>query len=371
MTHRDDRSSDMVSSDQFDAAIEQVLHGEAVGDDVASLARFVDDVRVMAAGLPPPPSPELAELLAGSTVNSVAPVAVTPLAPRSRSRAQARSRSGRSRAAELRLRVAASGLAAKAAVSLAFAGAVAAGGAAGILPEPATHFVRRALEVVTPFELPDDDTDHHGRTAHPRVNAAATPGGTAREAAVIDIRSVDVELHSDADAPRLVNPTGDTSTWVRSYPKKGTSPTQGPKPATPPSAPPKSNDPAKAPSPHGGPPTKPKPGPQQDHVPPGRPTSKDPHPGNSHSGGPPAEDRGPAEDRSKPSESNGPRSGPGSPADPPAGDDGQRPHGGPPPSVDPGEGPHDGPPLCQASPCDPSVRGGADHALVVPGDEAD
>jgi hypothetical protein len=365
MTHRDDRFPDMVSSDQFDAAIEQALRGEAVGDDVASLARFVDDVRVMAAGPPPPPSPKLAELLAGSTANGVAPVAATSLAQRSRSDAQARSRSGRSRAAEMRMRVAASGLAGKAAVSLALAGAVAAGGAAGVLPEPATHFVRRAIEIVTPFELPDDATVHHRHGAHANVDATATPGNelseaplpptgprpaeTARAAAVIDTRLPGVELHSDGDSPPLASPTADTSSEIRAHPKKGTSPAQGPKPAVQPLAPADNADTAQAPPPHGGPSTKPKPGLQRDQVPPGGPPSGGPHPGDSQSGDPRPKDRGPDEDRPEPSGADSPRSGPESPAGPLPG------HGD--------QGSHDGPPAGQAPPrrvvAGPSVEPGA------------
>ena len=99
MTPRDDRLPEMPSSAQVDAAIEQVLRGGAVGDDVATFARFVDDMRVMGDRPPPPASPELAALLAGTPAGSQARASVAPFRWRPKSRLRARSaqpRSGRS-----------------------------------------------------------------------------------------------------------------------------------------------------------------------------------------------------------------------------------------------------------------------------------
>jgi hypothetical protein len=347
MTRRDDRSPDMLSSAQIDAAIEQVLQRATVGEDVAPLASFVDDLRVMAEGPPALPSPELAALLAGNAAGKAASATAASLPPRQHRRVQARStrsRSDRSPASEIRLRVAAAGLAGKAAISLALAATVAAGGAAGIFPEPATSFVRRAIEVITPFELPDHATEHPARRAHAHANAGATPAdykpaaplprpgpqpaAADREAAVIDVRSLDPEARPDADPSPLTNPTADWSSRIRTHPNKAISPAQGPKAANPPSTPPRGVDRANGQPPHGGPTSQPKAGPQRDHVPPGRPRSGAPHPGNPHGGGPQPRDPGPTEDRSTPSDPNGPRScgrSPrGGPDGAPCGDDGTR-----------------------------------------------
>jgi hypothetical protein len=332
MTRRDDRSPDMPSSAQFDAAIERVLRGDAAYDAVAPLAGFVDDVRVMASCPPPTPSPELTAILAGSPAGRAA----------SAHSRWTRSRAGRSRATAVRLRVAALGVAGKVAVSLALAGAVAAGGATGILPEPANHFVRRAIEVITPFELPDEATDHHGSRADPKADAAApfahepskaapppaspTPPGTTPEAAVIATRSPDAELQSSTEGPPEVSPAVDASHPVHTHPNREPSPGQGPKPATPTSTPYTSDEPASAPPSRGGPAIKPKLGPHRGHVPPGRPPAQTPPAGTSQSGGAPPKDRG----------------GGGSP-------------GGPTPS-----GPNHPPPPAQPPPCDPSPGGGPD-----------
>src|SRR4029453_15438104 len=85
MTPRDDRFPDMPPSVQFDAAIEQALRGDAVGDDVATFARFVDDVRGMADRHPTPPSPALTALLWGSAPPPEAASTAGPPPPRTRS----------------------------------------------------------------------------------------------------------------------------------------------------------------------------------------------------------------------------------------------------------------------------------------------
>ena len=73
---RGDRFPDMPSRAQLDAAIEQVLRGDEVGDDVATFARWVNDMRGMGGQPPPPPSPELAGLLAGCAGGHRAPANV-------------------------------------------------------------------------------------------------------------------------------------------------------------------------------------------------------------------------------------------------------------------------------------------------------
>jgi hypothetical protein len=331
MTPADDRFPDMLSSTQFDAAIERVLRGDAVGDDVGRLARFVDDMRVMADRAPPPPSPELAALLADRAVECGAPAGASS-PPRHRSGAQTRStqpRSRRSHTAGMRMRVAAFGVAGKVALILAFAATAAAGGATGILPEPASHFVRRAIEVLTPFELPDDATASTGRTAHAEGKAGVTPGGEqseaaapragprpaaiGREAGQIETRSLDFGPATTGDDPPPMSPTADTSNWVSGPATTDTSPAQGPKShISHPTGP--VSDPADAPPPHGEPFANP--GPNEGGVPPGHSPSKDPHPvGSPPIGSPPAE-AGSAQDRphgGRPAKPNGPPPVPGAP----------------------------------------------------------
>ena len=227
MTPRDDRFPDMLSSAQFDTAIEQVLRGDAVGDDVASIAAFVDDMRVMADRPPPPPSPELAAMLVGSAATHEGPASVVPSPPRTRGRLRARSTqptSRRSHPSRVRLPVVAVSIAAKAAAFLAVATAATAGAAAGILPEPATHFVRRAIEVVTPFELPGDEVARPGHAdGHVHVRGSSHgdgPGDTGTR----PTGSLPVAIASDAavapdedvgtDDPRSVpSPKGQAS-WA-------------------------------------------------------------------------------------------------------------------------------------------------------------
>jgi hypothetical protein len=368
MTRRDDRFANMLSSTQVDAAIERVLRGAPVGDDDAPLATFVDDLRVMA-GPPPLPSPELAALLAGRTATEAASAITPSSSPGKRRRARARSTrpsSGRSRAAEIRLRVGALGLTGKAAVSIALAGTVAAGGAAGILPEPATHFLRRAIEVITPFDLPDHATEHPPHSAHTKRNAGVTtgdrtgdaplprpgpqPAALAPEAPGTDVPPIDIEGRADAGTPAQMNPTADTSSGVRPHPKKGASPAQGPKPATPPSTPPGRDDATSGQPPHEGQPSKPKAEPQRDHVPPGPPPSGSPHPENTHAG-PQPKDHEPAEDRSVLPEPNDPRRGTGSSPERPRGHGGLGSRDGPMSSDGSNAQSRGGPPPGQALPC--------------------
>jgi hypothetical protein len=290
MTPRDDRFPDMPPSVQFDAAIEQALRGDSVGDDVATFARFVDDVRVMAERPPPPPSPALAALLAGSAATREARSTVVPRPPRTRSLPQARltqPTSRRSRPAWIRMRVAAVPIAGKAVVLLAVATTATAGAAAGVLPESGTHFVRRAIEVVTPFELPGDDdarSEHADqRVDHPSAagidpDATAVPPAASRPAAIAagagDAHDPGVE--ANADTQPEPNPADEASSGSGTYPEPEPSawPTT---PGPPASSPPESKGPKKAAPPNAGSPTEP--GPKTGHVQPGHASPGTPGPG--------------------------------------------------------------------------------------------
>jgi hypothetical protein len=371
MTPRDDRFPDMPPSVQFDAAIEQALRGDAVGDDVATFARFVDDVRVMADRPPPPPSPALAVLLAGSAATREAPSTAVPSPPRTRSLPQARSiqpTSRRWRSARIRLRVAAVPIACKAAVLLAVATSAAAGAAAGILPEPATHFVRRAIEVVTPFELPGDDdrprrdelrVDNTGVSGVDPGTGATRLAGLPPAAVAADAGfAQDPDVEANTDRQSESNPTDEASSWAETYPERDTS--AWPTSPSPPTSSHQSKGPKKAAASDAGSPTEP--GPKTGHVPPGYAT-----PGTPRPGGPPSSgdaqlfDPDPVTDRSaRPA-------GKGRPAPPmelssnPAR---QRPHHGPPPGAGPGpasneEGPPNAPPPNAGH--GPSAGVGRDH----------
>jgi hypothetical protein len=255
MTPRDDRFPNMLSSTQFDSAIEQVLGGDAVDDDAASLARFVDDLRVMADRPPPRPSPELAALLAGSGAERDDRATVVTLRLRRPGPVRARSTGPRSRRspAANRMRVAALGLTGKAAMFLVFATTAVAGAATGLLPQPATQFLRRAIEVVTPFELPatgegalaEADT---GASAGDDAAAASPSKPGPKPAAGGDlgaIRTLDVERPADATAPQ--SPVSDASTAGDGDAELGdTAEAVAP---TPPSSSPTVGDPADAPPP--------------------------------------------------------------------------------------------------------------------------
>jgi hypothetical protein len=377
MTPRDDRFPNMLPSAQFDSAIEQVLGGDAVGDDAAPLARFVDDLRVMADRPPPRPSPELAALLAGSGAEREARATVVTLRLRRPGRVQARSTrpSSRRSPAAMRMRVAALGLAGKAAMLLAFATTAVAGAATGLLPQPATHFLRRAVEVVTPFELPAGSTgdgalaeNNTGAAAGDEAAAASPSGPGPNPAAVGDlgaIRTLDVERLADGTAPPSL--VGDTWTAVDGYAESGDT-AQAAAP-TPPTSSPTVGDPAEAPSPSGDHPlTHPAPG-GSGHVPPGSAPPGGPQLDGSdsvdtplmHPGGtqhpPPAPKHPPAEAGSAggpPSEPNGQGSHDGRPAGPAPVQD-------PPGEVSPSE-------PGQVPGLGPSQAGGSDHAPCGPCD---
>jgi hypothetical protein len=379
MTPRDDRFPDMPSSAQFDAAIEQVLRGDAVGDDAATFARFVGDMRVMADRPPPRPSPALAALLAGSAATREARSTVVASPPLTRSRQQARSTQTtgrRSRSARLRPRVALLPIAGKAAALLAVATTAAAGAAAGILPEPATHFVRRAIEVVTPFELPGEEAtrpEHADRWADPartaRVDtgAGATPPANSRPAAIVSDAGVarDPDVEANAEPQSEPNPTDGASSLAETHPQPDTSawPTTPNAPAS--SPPPSRGQKRPAPSDPGSPT---EPAPKTGHVPPGHVSPATPRPGGPGSGDTPLSDPDPTTDRPGQPAGNGGPARPGSSGGSSGGSSSDparvRPQHGPPPDIGPETGSNEEAPTSGPPPADghgPSVGSGRDH----------
>jgi hypothetical protein len=331
LSPRDDRFPDMPSSAQTDAAIERVLQGDAVGDGVGAdgtpFARLVDDMRLMGDRPPPPPSPELAALLVGSTAGSRARASM----PSRRSRISGRRArpaepsSARLRTAAIRLRVAAVPIAGKAAIFFAVATCAAAGAAGGVLPEPATHFLRRAIEVVTPFELPDDAGARPGRGE--RVDntetisgdepgaAGMSPAGTPPAAVASDAGvAPDQDGEAGADPRAEASATDEAPSRAETYPEPAIS-AGPPRTTAPAAAPPASKGPAGAAPPHAGPAAGPAPNTTQ--VPPGHP-----HPGTPDPGGPGGDallmEPGATRERTGAPAPKGPSAPPGSREEPPS-----------------------------------------------------
>jgi collagen type III alpha len=179
----DDRWFERYSDGEFDADVDMLLDGVVVDPRLVPLARLLDDARVVACGPPPAPTLELAAALTGHNV-----AAEDDLSPGAASAARigrryvplaSRAPSGHRSPARLPSRIGAMSWAAKAALSLAVAGAGAVGaGATGVLPESAVNAVRRAIEAVTPFDPPDAGASGHTDQGH---HAAPTSGTTDRE----------------------------------------------------------------------------------------------------------------------------------------------------------------------------------------------
>ena len=167
VTGPDDRSGGTDPGATLDAVVERCLQGQATGDAPASLVTFLDDVRVATGGPPPPPSAALEALLGGAEAPHEAPASRRGTLAAGAARPHGRLRHGpaagparrprRARGVRLAQRLAAAGLAGKAVLALALGGTAAAGaGAAGVLPDPVDAVVRRVIELVTPFELPNE-----------------------------------------------------------------------------------------------------------------------------------------------------------------------------------------------------------------------
>jgi hypothetical protein len=385
---------DVPSSAEVDAAIDRALRGEAVGDDFTPLGQFVDDIRAMVGGPPPQPSEELAELVEGGIADAPTPATTASPEPGARRAGRARwsRRSARrSHATPSRVRIAALGVAGKATLGLAFTTAVAAGGAAGILPEPAGHLVRRAIEAVTPFDLPDQgparhvrdhrggDSDDHRSAYEPNDAAVAPPGSqpgvTGGEPGPGEMLSSDHGLPTGADtAPDMypaVDPSidADASGWAQSSPRL-TAPTSGTAGSTPPPA----SDSATGASPNGGSATNGRP--PDEHTPPGGPPPDQPKPsgpptGQPHSGGPPPDQPKPSGPPTGQPHSGGPPPDQPKPSDAPQGqtDSNEPPAGQPKPSEpavaqpkpnDPptGQSHSGGPPPGQPKPSEPVATAG-------------
>jgi hypothetical protein len=129
------------------------------------LGTFAEQVRLLGCAPAPPPSPELATLLAGRVDDLVAVVRAGELG----GRRERKRMPGIDRVTGLTGKVASLGLVAKLGLGASLAAAAAAGaGAAGVLPAAANHAVRSAIEGVTPVEFDsngNDDSNFGGRVS--------------------------------------------------------------------------------------------------------------------------------------------------------------------------------------------------------------
>ena len=144
------------SSDIYEALIEAIVRGDPVPEAYGSLGTFAEQVRLLGCAPAPPPSPELATLLAGRIDDLVAVVRAGELG----GRRERKRMPGFDRVAGLTGKVASLGLVAKLGLGASLAAAAAAGaGAAGVLPAAANHAVRGAIEGVTPVEFDSNGND--------------------------------------------------------------------------------------------------------------------------------------------------------------------------------------------------------------------
>ena len=154
------------TSDIYEELIEAIVWGDPVPEAFEPLGAFAEQVRRLGCAPAPPPSPELAKLLAGRDADLV--VVGIP-----GGRSERKRMPGIDRVAGLTGKVASLGLVAKLGLGASLAAAAAAGaGAAGVLPASANHAVRGAIESVTPVEFDSNGDD--GSNFGDRVSADAT-----------------------------------------------------------------------------------------------------------------------------------------------------------------------------------------------------
>jgi hypothetical protein len=137
----------------YEDLIERIVWGDPVPESCEPLGAFAEQVRLLGCAPAPPPSPELANLLAGRDLDLMA-------VGKAGGRSERKRMPGIDRLAGLTGKVASLGLVAKLGLGASLAAAAAAGaGAAGVLPAAANHAVRGAIEGVTPVEFDSNGND--------------------------------------------------------------------------------------------------------------------------------------------------------------------------------------------------------------------
>jgi hypothetical protein len=170
-----------------DAAIEAFFSGNGAGDELpSSLAAIADELRGLASGPVPEPTPQLAALLANgfSTEKGDLPVTAASNVPGPAPQAAGlpKWRSGRMTFARF---LAGLSVAAKATLGAGVAMAsVTAVGAAGALPGPLQNVVATTVEAVTPFDLPGSGSDDAGDDARDRTRFGERVSTDAKDGGV-------------------------------------------------------------------------------------------------------------------------------------------------------------------------------------------
>jgi hypothetical protein len=253
-----------------DATAEALIAGDtgANGDDLAGLSAFLEEVRALGQGPPPPPSAALGRMLAGQpqpgagrVLRLVGAGEGVPTDPQAASNGHRR-RAGAGVRAEAtgRTRPSAGAVARAAVLALVATAGVTGAVAARLLPEPAQRTVSRAIETVTPFEIPetggggaDEVMSRQGEPFDPRAgDRAAAPADDPTEGG--DDRSGDRPPATEgADDPTTPDPTvsGDRSGPPGPSPRPGPAAGSGTTTTAPAPLPAPLPAPSPAPSPAG------------------------------------------------------------------------------------------------------------------------
>lgn len=204
MRRRVDIPVEMHRRDIGDAAIEAFFSGNGAGDELpASLAAIADELRELAVGPLPEPTPQLAALLANGFSAEEGDLPATALDVPGAMPGAAAPGKGRSRLAGF---VAGLSAAAKAGLGAGVAMAsVTAVGAAGALPGPVQNVVATGIEAVTPFDLPDSDDGADDATE--RANFGERMSTDARDGGV-DGKVVGEDAKRNGGSDRA-DPAGD------------------------------------------------------------------------------------------------------------------------------------------------------------------
>lgn len=220
-----------------DEAVEAIISDEPVDGQFEPLVAFAHHVRATGAGPCPKPSAELIALFEGHASAEFGPVArsVTVTLPAGTGRARRApatpSAPKRRRSiAAVAAKVAGLGLLAKIGLGASIGlGGVAAAGATGVLPEPASNAVRTAIETISPLELRNSSTEQD------RFGDRVSTDATGESDGVPGVHGPDIA--NEAPGAERRSPTADDALSQAGEGRRGNNP---PAPATPDTAPPAS-----------------------------------------------------------------------------------------------------------------------------------
>jgi hypothetical protein len=215
-------------------AVEAIISGEPVDDRFEPLVAFAHQVRATGDGPCPKPSAELTTLFEGHTSAELGPGArsVTVTLPVGTGRvrrapATPSARKRRPSIAAVTAKVAGLGLLAKIGLGASIGlGGVAAAGATGVLPEPASNAVRTAIDTISPLELRNSSTEQD------RFGDRVSTDATGESDGVPGVHGPDIA--NEAPGAEHRSPTADDA---RSQAGEGHRGDNRPAPATPDTAP--------------------------------------------------------------------------------------------------------------------------------------